>query len=54
MPAPRLASDCPAHVLYYPCSHEAISEHTTARRAAAIARPAKAEAAGTPMTRIAM
>jgi hypothetical protein len=27
MPAPRLASDCPAHVLY-PCRHEAISEHS--------------------------
>ena len=27
MPTPHLASDCPAHVLY-PCSHEAISEHS--------------------------
>jgi hypothetical protein len=27
MPAPRLASDCPTHVLY-PCSHDATSEHT--------------------------
>ena len=41
MPAPRLASDCPAHVLY-PRSQEAIPEHTTAYRAAAIARPARA------------
>jgi hypothetical protein len=41
MPASRLASDCPAHV-FYPCSQEAISEHTTAHRAAAIARPARA------------
>jgi hypothetical protein len=44
MPAPRLASDWPAHVLY-PYSHEAIPEHTTAHRAAAIAGPTRAEAA---------
>ena len=41
LPAPRLASDCPAHSLY-PCSLEAITEHTTAYRAAAIAHQAKA------------
>jgi hypothetical protein len=44
MLASRLASDWPAHVLY-PYSHEAIPEHTTAHRTAAIARPARAEAA---------
>ena len=44
MRASRLASDCPAHVIY-PWSHEAIPEHTTAYRAAAITRPARAEAA---------
>ena len=53
MPASRLASDCPAHVLY-PSSHEAISEHTTACRAAAIARPVKAEAARARVARMAM
>jgi hypothetical protein len=40
MPAPRLASDCPAHVLY-PCRHEATSEHTTGHHAAAIVRPVR-------------
>jgi hypothetical protein len=44
MRALRLASDCPApHVLYL-CSQKAISEHTTAHRVAAIARPARAGA----------
>jgi hypothetical protein len=51
MLASRLASDCPAHVLY-PCSHEAIPEHTTAHRAAAIARPAGAEAARTRIAHV--
>ena len=50
MPAPRLASDCPTHVLY-PCSHDATSEHTTDHHAAAIARPARAGAA---LTRISL
>ena len=44
MPARRLASDCPANVLYS-CSHEAISEHTTGHHAAAIASPARTGAA---------